>query len=155
MLKIEYKMNQRFDDYTITPDIASCMGESDFQYDVFTGNVIIQDANLTLDIDWEWVTLLAFSLTIIQVCKNMANSDHKEKSLRFTENEATIKFIRRGQSLLINPDFQNITLESTFDEFVKETRNSSIKLMSEIMQTYPFLLKNKVFLSYYNTVHSF
>ena len=74
-------------------DVADA-DETDLRYDFLLGDLVFEIGDADLSAPWGWVPILDMALALRDAVQTLASED--EVVLGFTENDATIRFVREG-----------------------------------------------------------
>jgi hypothetical protein len=131
MFEIKYHLIEdiRFDISTLSSD--------SIRYNFCLGNLILSTSEHAIEMNWEWIPLLDFSLSISHIY-NSFNSNHSSMEVfEFTESEERLFFKKDNEVVTIQASFSDCILSMSIDEFAAAINCYNEKLIPDIERKFP------------------
>lgn len=142
MFKIEYKINS-----TSLEDL-NVITEENIRYNFLQGSVYFYTEDGRLEMEWEWIPLLDFSFCLSNITTALMHKDEAKEYFEFTESAETIEFFKKGGLLKIIPSFSDDVLNTSFDNFSRETKvfhsNISKYIKESVFREVPSILNKYI-----------
>ncbi|NII29044.1 hypothetical protein HB364_28455 [Pseudoflavitalea sp. X16] len=142
MFEIEYNFSNTNSENIVDAD------ETTLRYSLFLGNLTLKNAGKSIKIDWDWVPLLDFALSMVMICDNLHENKNGEELFEFTESDEKIIFEKNGNKIKITTSFTDDALEMDFVIFKTITDKFYKKLISDIFIKNQELKDNTAFIKY-------
>lgn len=140
MLTLAYK----FVDSPLHKDIdIEKADDTELEYYLFTGDIILTDGASDFTTDWEWIPLLHFA-TSLKCILNEIRSE-QESSYEFSESEATLNFKRSGTDIEITASYAEGKILVAYAELKQKATVLFANLMQELKNRHPEIEKNQAF----------
>ncbi len=122
MFRIEYEI------ITASFDNLESLTEEELRYNFLLGNVMFKTDQDIINMDWEWIPLLDFSLCLYEINKKLSNRESLIQVFEFTESAEIIEFLNTADNLKISPSFSSNNIEIPINEFDSGVRNFYYKI---------------------------
>lgn len=142
MFEIQYKFSENYTSVNINTD------ETDLRYNLFLGSVNMSIDNIVISIDWSWLPILDFAISIYFISKTLTDRKNAEQVFEFTESNEKIVFIKANNRIEISATFAGQIIEVDFAEFKNVVVSFYRKVLFDILHKNPGLKNNTVFIGY-------
>jgi hypothetical protein len=140
MFELDYKISDNPNDPGI--DLKSA-DDSDFNYNLFMGDIVLKMGNVDFSTAWGWIPLLDFVTYLHKLLEQF--KEGSKDTFEFTESEATLDFQRVGEKVQIKASYADGTIEVDYEELKSKAGDILKKLGKDLLYRYPELQHNSVF----------
>ena len=131
-MHLDYRLSEDWDENSINLAAAD---ETDLRYYAATGDVILRNDRSDLSAKWGWIPLIDFALAWREIAEVLA----------VTESDATLRFERRGQEIIIRGSYASGEITVPFTEFGEQAQDFARRLDAELLAKCPELRRNSVY----------
>lgn len=142
MIRLDYKFAPAWSSKTQLTDL-SVVDEAALRYDLLLGDIVFETDSCDFSAPWGWIPIIDFSVSLRQIIDDIAAHRSVGAVFEFTESDATLRFERTNDKLMISASYVHCVSEVPLDEFVSAVDLLLRHLIRSIEQTYPSLLQNK------------
>ena len=100
-MHLDYQISEDWDESST--DLATA-DETDLRYFAATGDIILQEGEIDLSARWGWIPLVDFALALREIAEALSESG-KSETFEFTDSDATIRFDRKAQDVVISASY--------------------------------------------------
>lgn len=143
MIILDYKLDSEELKKLKNLDLSQ-ITSTDLDYYLFRGDIFFRTDSENLDAPWGWVSIIDFSTHLYLISCEI--KDNEQRVFDFNESEATIKFQRIGEYIYVKPSYVPRKAKTTVFELKQASMNFFKRVLSEISNEYPQLLKNQFFI---------
>jgi hypothetical protein len=138
-------------DYTFDPEgltklhdfnFAKLTG-TDLDYHLYCGNIVFRVNGVSFDAAWKWIPVFDFCVRLNEAITQLQS--RKRAVLEFTENEAIIEFESNGSFVFIRASYVRDVARVEFQELREAVRGFSEKLIRELSERWPAVVKTAPF----------
>jgi hypothetical protein len=140
-MDLDYRFSEDWDENSINLATAD---ETDLRYYAATGDVILRNDQSDLSARWGWIPLIDFALACRKIAEVLAVTEGSE-TFEFTESDATLRFERRGQKIIIRGNYASGEITVPFTEFGEQVRDFARRLDVELLAKCPELRRNSAY----------
>lgn len=140
-MHLDYRLSENWDENSSN---LSAADETDLRYYAATGDVILRKDQNDLSARWGWIPLIDFALALRKIAGALALTEGSE-TFEFTESDATLRFERRGQQIIIRGSYAPGEITVPFAEFSEQARDFARRLDAELLAKCPELRRNPVY----------
>lgn len=116
------------------------VGIMPLRYDCFLGNYVLSGAGADLSIDWGWVPIFDFALTMRTISDGLKSGESAVFS--FTDSDPEIRFDLRTETVVISADYAPDVLHASVAEFADSAEEMLSRVRSQIETAHPGLRRN-------------
>ena len=137
-MHLDYRLSEDWDENSINLAAAD---ETELRYYAATGDVILRNDQSDLSARWGWIPLIDFALAWREIAEALAVMEGSE-TFEFTESDATLRFERRGEEIIIRGSYASGEITVPFAEFGERAQDFARRLDSELLAKCPELRRN-------------
>jgi hypothetical protein len=137
-MHLDYRLSEDWDENSINLAAAD---ETELRYYAATGDVILRNDQSDLSARWGWIPLIDFALAWREIAEVLAVTEGSE-TFEFTESDATLRFERRGEEIIIRGSYASGEITVPFTEFGEQAQDFARRLDSELLAKCPELRRN-------------
>ena len=137
-MHLDYRLSEDWDENSINLAAAD---ETELRYYAATGDVILRNDQSDLSARWGWIPLIDFALAWREIAEALAVMEGSE-TFEFTESDATLRFERRGEEIIIRGSYASGEITVPFAEFGERAQDFARRLDSELLAKCPELKRN-------------
>lgn len=116
--------------------------EMTLRYDCFLGDVTLKIGGLDASAAWGWVPLLDFALALKTISDRLAASGH-DQVFEFTESDASIKFQKENDNVVIDPSYVAGSAEVPLAELISASTDFLASLLQDLIDRHSQLASNE------------
>lgn len=147
-MKIAYQLHSGIH----AADLATA-DDVEMRYEMFLGDLLIQDAETNLSAPWGWIPMLDFALCLVTIFRQLLVHSG-EAVYEFTESEEALKFYRVANHIEVRSTYSPGVITCSLDEFFDAVNDFCNRLRRELGTKYPTLFENRLFVAFSNEVSS-
>jgi hypothetical protein len=140
-MHLDYRLSEDWDENSINLAAAD---ETELRYYAATGDVILRNDQSDLSARWGWIPLIDFALALRKIAEALAVTEGNE-TFEFTESDATLRFERRGQEIIVRGSYASGEITVSFTEFSEQAREFARRLDAELRAKCPELGRNSAY----------
>jgi hypothetical protein len=144
MLTLDYELSPSWNVTTDQTDLTSA-GEMELRYNVLLGDVVFKEGSHDFSARWGWVPIIDFAASLKTIAAELGERDGSEVTFEFTESDATLRFRRKGEAVLISCSYQSGEARVPLHDFVKSTNDFTRRVARELCERYSTLARNASF----------
>jgi hypothetical protein len=139
-MHLDYRLSEDWDENST--DLATA-DETDLRYFAATGDIILREGKVDLSARWGWIPLIDFALALREIADALSESE--SETFEFTESDATIRFDRKAQELVISASYVQGEFPVPLAVFTEQTKDFGRRLDKELRAKRPALGSNPVY----------
>lgn len=128
MFKIDYKI------ITNQLEELECISDEEIRYNFLLGNVSLISSEASIEMEWEWIPLLDFSICMRMIVSRLKEKVCETEFFEFTENAEKLEFSKQGKQLKILTTFTSKVIDTKFADFEKAIYDFHLSI-NEYIQT--------------------
>jgi hypothetical protein len=140
-MHLDYRLSEDWDENSA--DLAATE-ETGLRYYAAIGDIILRKDQTDLSARWGWIPLIDFALALREIAAALTVNEGSE-TFEFTESEATLRFDRRRQEMIISGSYAPGEIVIPFTEFIERARDFGRRLDSELLAKRPELGQNPIY----------
>src|SRR5216683_1742235 len=111
--------------------------EMAISYDVFLGDILFKVNGLDFSGRWDWIPLIDFASSLRRIVDELSADDHAVSIFEFTESDATLRFERDADSVIISAGYAIGSARVALAEFGEAVDGFLRRMIETIAQQYP------------------
>jgi hypothetical protein len=144
MVTIDYKLSPSWNARMSEVALASA-DEMELRYDLLLGDIVLKVDGHDFSAKWHWVPIVDFATSLGQLPKELLSDNAIESILDFTESDATLRFKREGEVVIVSADYAPGEARVLLEEFNSAVDSFVRRVGRELCDQYPALRTNEAF----------
>jgi hypothetical protein len=136
MIRLDYKFASAWNSKTHPADLALA-DKGALRYDFLLGDVVFEVDGSDFSALWGWIPIIDFAASLRRISSEMTTSNSADAVFEFTESDATLRFQRTNNRVMISASYVPCRAEAPIAEFVLAVEAFSRRLVDNIEQNYP------------------
>ncbi len=146
MLALDFSLAKEWNDCCDSKSIAD-MAEVDLRYSVACGDFIMVINGVDCSAMWGWIPMVDMAVALSDIRDALSGNGDASEAFEFTENEATITFLKIGEALTIVTSYGRCEETVPFSEFDSRVQEFRDRVFREVAARFPSLELNEAFRS--------
>jgi hypothetical protein len=141
MIVLDYQLSPSWNAKTSETDLAS-VDEMALRYQLLLGDVVLKANAHDFSANWGWIPVIDFAAALKHIVVELREDEVRETTFDFTESDATLRFKRAGNALLISSSYTLGEAQVPFKDFATAVDAFACRVGRELREQYPALRKN-------------
>lgn len=142
MITFDYRFSQVPSPREASVDIPNA-DEDDLVYTLFPGDIVFKVGNCDYSALWDWIPIVGFASSLRDTAHELEQTKGAESVLEFTENDATIRFVRREDVVAISASYVSCDAQVQWTELREAVDDFSRRVMAGALRERPLLKENR------------